>query len=446
MKIEKPLPSNTDAEKAVLGACILRSDVLYELADVLTPEDFYLDKHKALYKAMLELLDDEGAFDLVVLTEKLKADGKLGKLGGVPYLAELIDATPSARNAIYYARVIKEKSNLRRLVKIFHKSLDRALNESGKPSEIALEVENGFFDFITPSGSARVEKIGSFYDEFIEKLGDVSISGEEDVISTGYRSLDRFMYGLASSDFIVVAARPGMGKTQFFLNLMRHISIKEGIPVLFFSIEMSKYQIFERFAGILTDTPLYAIKQGKIRDFSEIEKQMEVLREAPLYIDDTPRLSIFDLRLKAKRFVAQAGVKAVFIDHMQLITGGKGNRYHQITEFSGALKGLAKELGIPVVLASQLSRSVEQRERKEPVLSDLRESGAIEQDADKVIFLHREDYYKKGEQPSIVDLNVNLAKNRNGEVGSIVLTFDKRTGVMTEPFNQGKSPENNPFL
>ncbi len=437
---QKLLPNNIQAEQAVLGSGILKSDVLYEISEVLRPEDFYLEKHQKLYKVMLELLDEEGAFDLIVLIERLKEKRLLDVVGKEIYLVELIDAVPAASNAIYYARIVKKKAELRSLYTIFHESMNKALEEVEEPNEIALSVENSFFYLITPSGNEKVGKLGDFYDEFIEKLGDTSISGDENIISTGYSTLDNLMYGLAPSDFVVVAGRPGMGKTQFFLNLMRNISINNKIPILFFSIEMSKYQIFERFAGILAEIPTKSMRIGRIDDFSKIEKSLEVLKDAPLYIDDTPRLSIFDLRLKAKRFVAQAGIKAIFVDHMQLITGSKGDRYHQITEYSGALKGLAKELDIPVIVASQLSRGVEQRHDKEPKLSDLRESGAIEQDADKVIFLHRDDYYKKEEINTVSDLKVHLAKNRNGDTGQTVFVFDRRTGVIIDLKNDFANP------
>ncbi len=443
--IQKPLPNNIQAEQAVLGSGILKSDVLYEISEVLKPEDFYLEKHQKLYKIMLELLDEEGAFDLIMLIERLKERRLFDNVGKEAYLVSLIDTVPAASNAIYYAKIMKKKAELRNLYAIFYKSMDKVLEEAEEPTEIALSVENKFSQLITPIGNEKVGKIGDFYDEFIEKLGDVSVSGDEEVLLSGYPMLDEFMYGFAPSDFVVIAGRPGMGKTQFFLNLMKHIAIDKKAPILFFSIEMSKYQIFERFAGIFSGISLKDIRKGKIGDFLSIQKPLEILKDAPLYIDDTPRLSIFNLRLKAKRFVAQAGIKAVFVDHMQLITGSKGDRYHQITEYSGALKGLAKELDIPVIVASQLSRGVEQRQKKEPILSDLRESGAIEQDADKVIFLHRDDYYKKEETGFISDLKVHLAKNRDGDVGETTLIFNRRTGVMNgfgKPY--GDDPEN-PF-
>ena len=410
--IEKPLPNNVEAEASVLGACIIKSDVLYEVGELLSFDDFYLEKHQVLYKEMLSLLDRDGAFDLVTLLEHLKRVRAVDKVGGRNYIIDLIDTVPSVHNTIYYARVVKEKARLRKLYEVFYKSMNMAIEEAKTPEEIISYVEGSVFSVFDEK--SQIEILGKFYDEYMEKLKEREFVGDESLKSE-WGALNRIAT-FSPQDLIITAGRPGMGKTQFSLNIMYHLA-KENIPILFFSIEMSKYQIFERMVSIISG------KKGAV--------DVDILKDIPLYIDDTPRINITDIKLKARRMKAQKDIKALFLDHMQLISHEGKDRYHQMTEVSGMLKGLAKELDIPIIVASQLSRGVEQRINKRPLLSDLRESGAIEQDADVVIFLYREDYYKK--QGGVISpLEVIVAKNRNGNIGTVNLIFNKETGRITD--------------
>lgn len=422
-------PHNQEAEQAVLGAILLDPSVLVSVNERLKPEDFYRQAHQKLFQIMNELTDKGEPVDLVTLTAELNDRKLLDEIGGVPYLNELASVVPTAANVGYYAKIVEEKAILRRLIRAAtqiaasgytgHEELGQILNEAERR---ILEISQR-----TIRGAGFV----SIHDALLESYERIEAlhfnKGGISGIPTGYVDLDRMMSGLKGSELIIVAARPSMGKTAFALNLAQNVGVRAGKTVAIFSLEMAASQLVTRMLAAEGNIDAQVFRTGNLNeeDWEKLTMAMSTLSESPIFIDDTPGITIYDIRAKLRRLQAEHGLGLVVIDYLQLIQGrGGDSRQQEISEISRSLKLLAREFDVPVIALSQLSRAVEQRQDKRPMLSDLRESGSIEQDADVVAFLYRDDYYnEESEKPNIAELIIG--KQRNGPVGKVELLFLK---------------------
>lgn len=430
--IERVPPQNIEAEQAVLGAMLIKKEAIAEASQILKPEDFYREAHRLVFENMLSLFNRNEAVDLITVTEELRKNGQLEKAGGIAFVTSLANAVPTAANIEYHARIVKEKSHLRSLINaateiaaLAYEDTDDVVELMDRSEKLILEAaaqqnSNAFVPIkeILLSTFARIEKL-------YESKG--GLTG----LSSGFKDLDKLTSGLQASDLILVAARPSMGKTAFTLNIATHVAVREKKPVAFFSLEMSKEQLVQRMlcaeGGI--DSQRLRIGQLEDEDWTRLISAADRLNSAPIFIDDTPGITIMELRSKARRLKAEHDLQLIVIDYLQLMQGRSNkngdNRQQEISEISRSLKALARELNVPVIALSQLSRSVESRQVKKPMLSDLRESGSLEQDADIVMFLYREDYYDPDtDQKNITD--VIIAKHRNGPVDTIQLFFHKQ--------------------
>lgn len=427
-------PQSVEAETSVLGGLLLDPNSIAHVADILEPADFYRREHHLIYVAMLDLFNRNEPIDLVTLAEELKEAGHLESVGGEPYLYELAEAVPTAAHVRHYARIVKEKALLRQLIGASTEIIESCYEPGREAEELLDEAERRIFaiaehqikeDFVDANTLA---KLG------MQRLDELSTRGEAITgISTGFTDLDRMTAGLQRSDFIVVAARPSMGKTALCLNIAQHVAQNERKVVAFFSLEMPKEQLVLRLFASGAKIDFHKVRTGMLtdEDYARISRAAARFSESQLYIDDTPAISVMELRAKARRLQADRGLDMVVIDYLQLMQGRRGSnepsRQQEISEISRALKALAKELDVPVIAISQLSRAVEARQDKRPQLSDLRESGAIEQDADLVIFVYRDDVYRKEETPSQAsETEIIIGKQRNGPTGTVKLTFLKR--------------------
>ena len=430
--IERVPPQNIEAEQAVLGAMLIKKEAIAEASQILKPEDFYREAHRLVFENMLSLFNRNEAVDLITVTEELRKNGQLEKADGIAFVTSLANAVPTAANIEYHARIVKEKSHLRSLINaateiaaLAYEDTDDVVELMDRSEKLILEAaaqqnSNAFVPIkeILLSTFARIEKL-------YESKG--GLTG----LSSGFKDLDKLTSGLQASDLILVAARPSMGKTAFTLNIATHVAVREKKPVAFFSLEMSKEQLVQRMlcaeGGI--DSQRLRIGQLEDEDWTRLISAADRLNSAPIFIDDTPGITIMELRSKARRLKAEHDLQLIVIDYLQLMQGRSNkngdNRQQEISEISRSLKALARELNVPVIALSQLSRSVESRQVKKPMLSDLRESGSLEQDADIVMFLYREDYYDPDtDQKNITD--VIIAKHRNGPVDTIQLFFHKQ--------------------
>ena len=425
-------PASVEAEQAVLGAMLLKPDAVTTAAEELTADDFYRETHRLIFEAMMELKERTEPVDLVTLTEQLKKADKLAKIGGIPALSLIANSVPTAANVHYHARIVHEKAQLRSLIAA-------ATEIAGAAYESADEVED-----IMDSAEKRILQVssGKRSKDFVP-LQDILLDALEQIdlrynnkgcitgLPTGFTELDHLTAGLQKSDLILVAARPSMGKTAFTLNIAAHVVLRAKEPVAFFSLEMSKEQLVQRLLCSEGRIDSQRLRVGELeeKEWGDLIDTANRLSAAPLYIDDTPSITVMELRSKARRLKAEHGLSLIVIDYLQLMQGRASksgdNRQQEISEISRSLKALARELDVPVIALSQLSRSVESRQIKRPMLSDLRESGSLEQDADIVMFLYREDYYDpETENKNITE--VIIAKHRNGPVDTVDLTFLKQ--------------------
>jgi replicative DNA helicase len=424
---------SNEAEQSVLGAILLDNDVMDQVADVLVPNDFYTGAHRIIYTAMKAVLERGDPADPVLLNQFMEKNAELDSIGGRGYLAQLLETVPTTANAKSYARLVRDKAILRELAQQATK-ISEAVFEGERPvDEILEEAEKQIFDV----GENRNQRRSNYFDmksvimPVISKIEELmqrkeSITG----VPTGFTDMDRMMAGLQPSDLIILAGRPAMGKTSFAMNVVANAAIKFGAPVAVFSLEMSKEQLVVRLLSSLGSIDAQGLRNGHLQneEYGQLVQASDTLSKAPIYVDDTPALSIMALRAKARRLKREKDVQLVVIDYLQLMRGEEGsdNRVQEISEISRGLKALAKELNIPVIALSQLSRKVEERPNKTPVLSDLRESGAIEQDADIVMFVFREEVYKEND-PALQGLaEIIIAKQRNGPIGRVPLTFQKK--------------------
>ena len=424
-------PQDIIAEKSLLGALMISNDILPEVLAILRPRDFYEEQHKTIFQAMLDLYDKHQPVDLLTLTAELKSKKKLKEIGGAPYLTELSNFVPAASHAKAYADIIEKASVRRRLIKAGTEIANKAYEDDANADILIGNAERELFevsDKIIKSDYVPMEELLADAFDRIEDLH--KNKGALRGLKTGFRDLDKKTAGFQKGDLIIVGARPAMGKTTFAQNLAYNIASINKKGVLFFSMEMAANEIIDRMISDVSGVDNWKMRTGNLSDeeFQRIGDALGEMDEIPIYIDDTSSMTIVELRNKARRAVHDHDIGIVIVDYLQLISGSDryaGNRVQEVTEISRGLKILARELEIPVVALAQLSRNVTGRENPRPVLSDLRESGSIEQDADLVMFLHRPDYYKQNddnyEETHITELIV--AKHRHGAVGKIELYF-----------------------
>ena len=428
---ERTLPHNLDAEKSVLGAILIHNEAFNYAAELVSSRDFFRDAHRRIFEKMERLSERADAIDLITLKEELSRAGELDEIGGPAYLTSLVDGVPRSTNVEHYARIVKEKSALRALILASQRISARAYEAEDDPNVILDEAEQAIFAIA--EDRARVGFL-SMRDIVTENLPKIEQLFEQKRlvtgVPTGFSDLDRMTRGFQPGDLIIVAARPSMGKTSLVLNIAEHASLKEGTTVGFFSLEMSREQLFVRLLTSVARIDSHRLMSGAIgqRDYQSLSHALGVLGEARLFIDDTAGVGVLEMRAKARRLAAEHGLGLLVIDYLQLMTG-RGrfeNRTLELAAISRGLKGLAKELGVPVVALSQLSRAPESRSDHRPLLSDLRESGALEQDADVVLMLFRADMYPDAKPEDQGKAELIIAKQRNGPTGMIELAFLKQ--------------------
>ena len=425
---ERTLPHNLDAERSVLGAILLRNDAINAAVEVLQPEDFYRDAHQLLLEHMIQLSERGAAIDLVTLAESLTRADALEKVGGPAYITRLVDGVPRTTNVEHYAQIVKEKATLRRLITEASKIASDAYDADRDASEILDEAERSIFSIADARIGEGFTPLSDLVDsalDTVEKLQQFKslVTG----VPTGFYDLDHKTSGMQPSDLVIIAARPSMGKTSFVINMAQNAALEHGKTVGVFSLEMSKEQLFMRMLTSEARVDSQRLRQGMLleRDLPAIAQAAEKLSMAKIFIDDSASIGVLEMRAKARRLKAEHGLDMLVIDYVQLMQG-RGrfeNRQQELTSISRSLKGLAKELHVPVLILSQLSRAPDARADHRPQLSDLRESGALEQDADVVMFIYREDRYKGPEDQDTGEAEIIIAKQRNGPVGTVKLAF-----------------------
>lgn len=425
-------PQNTDAEASLLGAILIDQDAIVKIADSIAGADFFDARHRHIYEAVQVLYEKRQAIDVLTLSDQLKNAGYLDLVGGPAYLTELTNFVPTAAHVEQYADIVAQKSMRRRLIQTSHEIGSLGFDESKSLKELIEEAETRLFQVSQQHVKQTIVSIEDILAESFERLDELhkdkkSIRG----VPTGFKDMDNILAGLQRSDLFILAARPSMGKTAFVLNLAHNVAVDAKEPVLLFSLEMSKEQLVDRLLSMESGVDAWALRTGNLtdNDFEKLGEAMGTLSEAPIFIDDTPGITVSDMRTKARREAHQRKLGLVIVDYLQLMSGGSkfggdGNRVQEISEISRGLKGIARELDVPLIALSQLSRSVESRTPQIPQLSDLRESGSIEQDADIVAFIYREDYYNpETDRKNVTDILIK--KHRNGPLGNVELYFDK---------------------
>jgi replicative DNA helicase len=427
-------PQNIEAEQSILGGILIENEALHKVMEILNVDDFYRDAHQRIFNAIVDLSERGEPADLITLMNELRKLNQLDSIGGASYLASLSDLVPTAANIEYYARIVKEKAVLRKLIQTATEIITQSYEDREDVEELLDEAERSIFEIsekrVKPS-FYPIKKIVKDSFEIFQRLYEKKelVTG----VPSGFKDLDRMTAGFQPSDLIIVAGRPSMGKTAFCLNLAQYAAIEKRIPVAIFSLEMSKEQLVIRMFCTEARVEGNRLRTGFLTesDWPKLTIAAGNLSEAPIYIDDTPALSVLELRAKARRLQGEHGLGMLIVDYLQLMRGRTKveSRQQEISEISRSLKALAKELNIPVIAVSQLSRRTEERQGMRPQLSDLRESGAIEQDADVILFLYRDEVYNRSEDnPNKGKAEVIIGKQRNGPIGKIELAFfDKFT-------------------
>ena len=421
-------PSDIQAEACVLGSMILHAPCIDSVLQIVTPENFYRPAHEMLYGVLVEMHDSRRPIDLVTVRDELVRRKQLEPVGGVEYLKQLVEGVPNAANAEYYSGIVRDKSLLRELIVAGNEMIREAHESREVATEVIDRAEQRVFDIRSQNVSDHVATLDSLITAVFETLEQTEgqlITG----LASGYPQLDELTGGFQPGDMVILAARPSMGKTSILLNMVEHAALADGKPVAFFSLEMSQTQVAQRLLASHSRFDLRRLRRGMIGDdaWTHLQNSAGPLYEAPIYVDDTALLTILDLRAKARRLKSQYDIQAIYLDYLQLMSyaGRADSRQHQISEISRGLKALGRELNIPIIAAAQLNRSPADRPSHRPRMSDLRESGSIEQDADVVMLLHNEDYYHKGEE-GYMPTNVTeliVEKQRNGPTGIVKLTF-----------------------
>ena len=425
--IKRVLPHSVEAEQSVIGSMIMDRDAIMTASEVITSEDFYQSQYGVLFDAMLELYNEGKPVDLVTLQERLREKDVPPEISSLEFAKDLLDAVPTSANVRHYATIVQEKSMLRKLIKVNEDIANTCYLAREKTEDILEETEKKIFDLLQYRSTGDFVPIKQVVLNALDKIEKASKNkGTVTGIPTGFIDLDYKTSGFQPSDLILIAARPSMGKTAFVLNVAQHMAFKEGKTVAIFSLEMSKEQLVNRLFSLESKVDSQALRTGNLtdEDWAKLIEGAAVVGKSNLIIDDTPGISIAELRSKCRKFKLEHDLGIIIIDYLQLMSGGKHSesRQQEISEISRSLKAVARELNVPVVALSQLSRAVEQRPDHRPMLSDLRESGAIEQDADVVMFLYRDDYYNKDTDKKNI-AEVIIAKQRNGPIGTVELVW-----------------------
>jgi replicative DNA helicase len=429
--LERPLPQNLDAERSILGAILLDNHALNAAIENIKPEDFFLEQHRRVFNQMIALGEAQQAIDLVTLTESLHRVGELESSGGAPYLASLADGMPRVSNVEHYARIVREKALLRNLIHATHNIQQRALEGEDGADAILDGAESSIFAIAEDRIKAGLIPVKDIVRDNFERLEKIFREGKSITgVSTGYTELDKLLSGFQNSELLILAARPSQGKTALALNLAENISIRAQLPVAVFSLEMSKESLLQRLVASVAQIDAHKFRTGHLsrEDWRKMTEALGQISSAPLWIDDAGSTSVLEIGAKARRLKRDKGLSLLIIDYLQLITGrGRfNNRQEEVSSISRGLKGLAKELQIPVLVLSQLTRAPE-REERGPQLSDLRESGAIEQDADVVMFIYRPHWAKLDSSPEERDqAEIQVAKQRNGPTDKVRFVFRSR--------------------
>lgn len=433
-------PQALDLEKSVIGALMIEKDAFATVADLLRPESFYSDQHRHIFDAIRALSTNDAPIDILSVVEQLKSMGTLEQAGGVVYLSELTQRVASAAHLRYHAQIVAQKATARDLIGLACQIEEKGYDETQDVDELMQEAEAGVFEISQRSQKRDVTHIFPVITEAFDRMHKASQNeGNISGIPSGFTELDKITSGWQKSDLVIIAARPAMGKTAFVLSMAKNIAVDFNIPVAIFSLEMSNVQLVNRLIMNVCEIEGGKIRNGRLTkaEWDKLENNISILQNAPIYVDDTPGLSVFELRSKARKLVKDKKIQLIIIDYLQLMNANGtnfGSREQEVSIISRTLKGLAKELDIPVIALSQLSRAVEKRDSsnsnvdgKKPLLSDLRESGAIEQDADMVCFIHRPEYYKLYDDGNGKDLRglgqIIVAKHRNGATDEIWLRF-----------------------
>ena len=420
-------PHSVEAEQSVLGSILLDKDAMISVSETLIPEDFYKEAHRVIYECMLKLYNNQSEIDLITLADELRDQGYLDDIGGIAYITSLSTIVPTTSNIKYYINIVKEKSISRQLISAANDIINLGYDSSTKVEDVLENAEKKIFDISQERTTNDFQTINQVLTETLSMLEKL-YEEKSDVtgLTTGFRDLNKKINGLQRSDLLLIAARPAMGKTAFALNLVQNAALKGDASVAVFSLEMSKEQLVQRMVAAQSSVELKKIKTGTLaaNDWPRITDGMAVLSGAKIHIDDTPGIKISELRSKCRKLKIEKGLDLVLIDYLQLMEGEGHNesRQQEIAKISRSLKILAKELDCPVVALSQLSRAPEQRADHRPMLSDLRESGSIEQDADIVMFLYRDEYYNPDTERKNIG-EVIVAKNRHGETGTVELVW-----------------------
>ena len=425
--IKRVLPHSVEAEQSVIGSMIMDRDAIMTASEVITSEDFYQSQYGVLFDAMLELYNEGKPVDLVTLQERLREKDVPPEISSLEFAKDLLDAVPTSANVRHYATIVQEKSMLRKLIKVNEEIANTCYLAKERTEDILEETEKKIFDLLQYRSTGDFVPIKQVVLNALDKIEKASKNkGTVTGIPTGFIDLDYKTSGFQPSDLILIAARPSMGKTAFVLNVAQNMAFKEGKTVAIFSLEMSKEQLVNRLFSLESKVDSQALRTGNLtdEDWAKLIEGAAIVGKSNLIIDDTPGISIAELRSKCRKFKLEHNLGIIIIDYLQLMSGGKRSesRQQEISEISRSLKAVARELNVPVVALSQLSRAVEQRPDHRPMLSDLRESGAIEQDADVVMFLYRDDYYNKDTDKKNI-AEVIIAKQRNGPIGTVELVW-----------------------
>jgi replicative DNA helicase len=436
--IQRIPPNSLEAEQSVLGAMLLDKEAISTCTETISGEDFYREAHKEIYEAIVDIYNRSEPVDLITLTEKLKTRKTLDAVGGITFLTNLMDAVPTTHNVKYYAKIIEEKSILRRLIRTSNDIISKSYQASDEIGNIIDDAEKGIFNISLNRSSQGFTHVKNILNVNFDKIEELYLNkGRITGVSTGFTDLDGKLSGLQRSDLVLIAARPSMGKSSFMMNIVQHAAVRDKVTTAIFSLEMSKEQLTQRLlcAEALIDAHRLRIGDINEDEWVKLARSMGPLSEAPIFIDDTPAISITEMRAKCRRLKLEHNLGLIVIDYLQLMQGKNSeSRQQEISEISRSLKALAREINVPVVALSQLSRAPEMRADHRPILSDLRESGAIEQDADVVMFLYRDEYYHPDSEKKNIG-EVIIAKQRNGPTGTVELVW---LGQFTKFVNKEK--------
>ena len=447
--IKRVPPSSTDAEKSVIGAMLMNKEAVLTAVEMLTKDDFYQSQYGIIFDAMKELNDEEKPVDAITLQDKLREKNLPPDVCSIDFVKNLIMSVPTSANVRHYAEIVKNKSTLRNLIRVADGIADKCYSQQEETPEILDETEKEIFDVLQQRTHGEFTPIRDIVLSTVEKI-DLASKNTSHVtgLASGYYDLDMKTTGFQNSDFILIAARPSMGKTALALNIAGNMAFKQNLPVAIFSLEMSQDQLMNRLIAVEADIKAQNIRVGQLSDqeWKDLIRASGLIAQSKMIIDDTPGISFSELRSKARKYKLDFDIRIIFIDYLQLMVGSKNtdSRQQEVSDISRALKSLARELNIPIIALSQLNRSVEQREDHRPMLSDLRESGAIEQDADVVMFIYRDDYYHKDSEHA-GETEVIIAKQRNGPIGTVNLAWvpelTKFRNIEHRPGTAAKSEE-----